>query len=254
MPLPMTHALSALFLASVTDAGEARMAVAAGADVIDAKNPREGALGALPAACVAAIRAAVPHHVPVSATIGDLPADGAEWVKAARAMASAGADFVKIGLFPGGDLHAAISAAGRVHLGETRLVGVLLADRGPDFDLVEHMADAGFAGVVIDTAGKSGRALPEVIDGSTLAGVVQRVRSAGLFCGLAGSLGLPHIPLLSALRPDILGFRGALCHAHDRTSGFDPVRAAAIRAKMDAANHRSAAQGAGPFELEKLTS
>ncbi len=45
-----------LFLASVRDAAEAEMAIGAGADIIDLKDPGQGALGALApdtiAACV----------------------------------------------------------------------------------------------------------------------------------------------------------------------------------------------------------
>lgn len=52
---------SARLLASVTNDREARLVASLGADVIDAKNPSTGALGALPAATVTAIRAA---HVP----------------------------------------------------------------------------------------------------------------------------------------------------------------------------------------------
>ena len=73
-------------LASVIDAREACLCVSLGADIIDAKNPAAGALGALPAERVRAIRAALPAHVPVSATIGDPvddPARMAGWKEGA---------------------------------------------------------------------------------------------------------------------------------------------------------------------------
>ncbi|HNI07365.1 MAG TPA: (5-formylfuran-3-yl)methyl phosphate synthase, partial [Thiobacillaceae bacterium] len=71
------------WLASVTGAEEARLALAAGADLIDCKNPAAGALGALPRATVAEVLAAVGGRRPVSATIGDFPDMAVEAVVAA---------------------------------------------------------------------------------------------------------------------------------------------------------------------------
>ena len=92
-------------LASVTSLEEAELVAAGGADIIDCKDPARGALGALPLAEVAAIRARLPEAV-ISATIGDLPADPALLVGSARAMAATGVDYVKVGIFPGGDADA----------------------------------------------------------------------------------------------------------------------------------------------------
>ena len=74
-------------LVSVTDAGEARAALAGGADVIDAKNPRRGSLGAVTPRTLRAICAAVNGRRPVSAALGDA-ADGPGIARAARAAIS----------------------------------------------------------------------------------------------------------------------------------------------------------------------
>ena len=58
---------------SVVDAGEARVAAEAGADIVDVKNPAEGSLGAPAPAVIADVRAALPAELPVSAAIGDMP-------------------------------------------------------------------------------------------------------------------------------------------------------------------------------------
>ena len=47
--------------------------------------------------------------------------------------------------------------------------------------------------------------------------------------GLAGSLEAPDVPRLLLVRPDVLGFRGALCHAHDRRGAIDPTAVVLIR-------------------------
>jgi uncharacterized protein (UPF0264 family) len=118
------------FLASVTSEVEAQACVALGADIIDAKNPATGALGALPAAKVRAICESVSARVPVSATIGDLPTDPELVSAAVGAMAATGVDIVKIGFWPGGDVQATLQKLSNLALRRVRLVGVFLADQG----------------------------------------------------------------------------------------------------------------------------
>lgn len=216
-------------LASVTSEVEARLAAAHGADIIDCKDPSAGALGALPGEVVARIRKAVPAHIPVSATIGDLPADPEPVAEAARAMAETGCDIVKIGVFPGGDAAATIRHLGRHVAGATPLVAVLIADAPLDFALVPALGEAGFAGVMLDTASKDGRTLLDHRTPAELRRFIADARGAGLFAGLAGSLRLAQIPDLLAFEPDVLGFRGALCSASDRQAALDASALAAVR-------------------------
>ena len=215
------------FLASVTCAEEAITALAAGAEIIDCKNPADGALGALPHATVKAIDDAVGHRVPVSATVGDLVPDLRLLTAAVTAMAATGVDLIKIGFFAGGDAKACIAALGRLELGPVRLVGLLLADRDPDFGLVADMAAAGFAGVMLDTASKDGRGLYEVMAPSRLADFVTLARDSNLFSGLAGSLSISDIARVGAFGPDVMGFRGALCAGRRREG---PLEEGAVRA------------------------
>jgi uncharacterized protein (UPF0264 family) len=58
-------------LVSVTDAADARAAIAGGADVIDAKDPARGALGAVSPAGLRAIAAAIGGVRPMSVALGD---------------------------------------------------------------------------------------------------------------------------------------------------------------------------------------
>lgn len=215
------------FLASVVSAAEASAALAAGAEIIDCKNPSAGALGALPLEAVRLIVETVAGLVPVSATVGDLPADPRQLCAAAAAMAATGVDLVKVGFFDGGEPESAIAALGRTDLGRARLVGLLLADRHPDFELVPAMGAAGFAGVMLDTATKDGRALPDVMSRDDIIRFMATARSCGLFVGLAGALRAEHIRTLGGLTPDLMGFRGALCSGQLREG---PLEEDAVRA------------------------
>ena len=235
-------------LASVTSEQEARLAASYGADIVDCKNPTEGALGALPHETVAAIRSALPASVAVSATIGDLAPEPGPVLEAACAMAETGADIVKIGFFPGGDAHATVRHLGRHLAASTPLVAVMMADaEGPlDMALVAALGEAGFAGVMLDTGVKDGRTLLDHRAPNELAVFLEAAAAAGLMAGLAGSLKLAQIPALLKLEPDVLGFRGALCRASDRVRALDADALAAVRRAIP----RSQVLGAMGAELE----
>jgi uncharacterized protein (UPF0264 family) len=218
-------------LASVTSAAEAEIALAAGADIIDLKDPRSGALGALPAPAIRDAVEAIAGRRTVSATAGDLPMQPQAVAAAVAGIARLGVDIVKVGFFPGGDPDACVAALADQILQGTRIVAVLFADQRPDMQLIAHLKAAGFAGAMLDTADKGAGGLRHHIEDGALGAFVDDVRRHGMISGLAGSLTLADIPPLLRLRPDYLGFRGALCPA-GRSSGLDAGRLAAVRAAM----------------------
>lgn len=234
-----------LFLASVMSVEEAAKAQSGGADIIDCKDAARGALGALPVSVVAAIRRSLPAGIPVSATIGDIPSEPGPVVAAVMAMARSGADDIKIGFFPGGNARATIAALGACDPNQARLVGLLLADRDPDFSLLADMARAGFRGVMVDTAGKAGTTLRDHMSEAKLAEFVKQARAFGLFCGFAGSLGLSDIATLMRLKPNVLGFRGALCAGADRTGRLSLQAVRAVTTEIER-NARLANQPLSP--------
>ena len=217
-----------LLLASVMGPAEAELALAHGADIVDLKDPAKGALGALDAAVVREVVGMVAGRRPTSAVTGDLPMQADVIVAAAQEMAASGVDYVKVGLFPGDGRVDCIRALAPVAR-RTRLVGVMFADRAPDLDLVPLMCEAGFAGAMLDTAGKGAGRLLDYADAAALGAFVRTCRRHDLLTGLAGSLEAPDVPRLLLLAPDFLGFRGALCAAHDRTAGLDPAAFDIIR-------------------------
>lgn len=209
------------WLASITNADEARQVLIAGADIIDAKNPHAGALGALPLNTVRAIVDAVSGQAPVSATVGDFPAMEPHAVtRAVSKMAATGVDFVKIGLFPAPALQDCLDALEPL-CGQYRLVAVLFADCNPDIQLADRLAELGFAGIMLDTMDKSAGGLLQHQPVARLANFVAQARSLNLISGLAGSLRAVDIPVLAPIGSDYLGFRGALCHNHARTQTLD---------------------------------
>jgi uncharacterized protein (UPF0264 family) len=223
-------------LTSVRDLDEAREAAAAGADFIDLKEPRAGALGALPAGRIQSIALALAAEhpgVPVSATIGDLPA-GAHAALEARAalVGQCGVDYVKAGVAPGP--HACETLRIMSEL-PWNMVPVLLADDGIDLRLVEYACSLGFRAVMADTARKRQGSLFHCVSLAVLDRMVQTARGHGVMVGLAGALRLPDVPLLRALGPDFAGFRTAVC-AGARTARLDPLRVRELRAWLSNAS------------------
>lgn len=218
-----------LMLASVTGPEEAEIALAGGADIIDLKDPAAGALGAQPPARIAATVAAVAGRRPVSAVAGDAAMSADELSNAVLAAAATGVDYVKVGLPPDERRDAVIRALAEA-ASRRRLVGVLFADRDPDLvGALPLLAAAGFAGVMLDTADKSGGRLLTQLDVPALDAFVRAAKERGLLVGLAGALEAPDVPRLLPLGPDLLGFRGALCTRHDRQAALDPAAVQAIR-------------------------
>jgi len=216
---PMTK-----MLVSVRNVAEALTAAAGGADFIDLKEPRAGALGGLPVPVIAEIVAGLRERGVVrstSATIGDLPAtDLAPILARVHAVAACGVDYVKVGIDRSPAARALLDAlAGCGHA----VVPVFIADRGLDFEQVEHACRLGFPALMVDTADKHAGSLFDMLDASELRRFVEIARHAGIPAGLAGALRRGDLPALRSLAPDFAGFRSAVC-AGDRGSELDPRR------------------------------
>jgi uncharacterized protein (UPF0264 family) len=160
----------------------------------------------------------VAGRVTTSATAGNIEPDAALLQHAMARIAATGVDIVKAGLFPQGWATGANRdyagvrrcLAGLDALPGTQRIAVMFADLAPPLDLVDAVADAGFDGVMVDTALKQGRSLCDAATTEWLAAFVARARGRGLLCGLAGSLRLAHRPAC-ATRSRLPRFpRGAL--------------------------------------------
>lgn len=227
-------------LASVNSLDEARFVVSFNVDIIDLKQPAQGALGALATDTVAEIVAALPPETIISATVGDLPMQAELVFEAVEAMAATGVDYVKIGFFPGGDWLRCLERLAPIAARGQRLIAVLFADTRPDTAIVKHLRQAGFHGVMLDTMDKQQGSLTSQMSHAALDDFVRLAKAHSLLTGLAGSLHIDDIPGLLALDADYLGFRGALCRQRNRTAELDGQQIAEIRRCLSpAANQRS---------------
>lgn len=225
-------------LVSVRGPVEARAAVAGGADVVDAKDPALGALGAVRADRLAAIRRAVGLARPVSAALGDARDEA---MVTAAVTAASGVAFVKLG-FAGvtteSQARRLARAARRGAGATTALVLVAYADwrratsLAPD-RLLAVAADTGAAGLLLDTARKDAPlfALASI---DAVASWVAAVRATGLFAALAGSLSGGDFATARAIGADLVGVRGAACIG-GRRGRVSQARVAALQRLVGAA-------------------
>jgi uncharacterized protein (UPF0264 family) len=230
-------------LVSVTDADEARVAVEAGVDIVDVKNPAEGSLGAAGPGVIEGVRAVVPPERPVSAAIGDLPNLPGTAALAALGAARAGAAYVKLGLWGTSTTDAAVAVlrAARDALdGGTAVIAAAYADaeRVPGGPLapgavVEAARRAGVAGCLLDTAVKDGRGLFEWIPPEALEALVAEGHAAGLEMALAGALRAEELGAVRATGADIAGVRAAACCDGRRTAPLDAERIERLRAACE---------------------
>ena len=198
-------------LVSVRSVEEALLVAQGGADFIDLKEPRDGALGGLPIATIRAIVEALRDHgcgLPVSATIGDVPLAEAGRIAAGVAgVGACGVDYVKVGIERVPQARAvldALAGSGRP------VVPVFIADRGLAFADVAHACALHFPGLMVDTADKRAGSLFDALPILDLQRFVAMAREAGAMVGLAGALRIAHEPPLRALAPDFAGFRTAV--------------------------------------------
>ena len=225
---------------SVVDVGEARAAAAAGADIVDVKNPAEGSLGAPSPSVIAGIRAAVPAELPVSAAIGDMPN-----LPGTAALAALGAAHSGAGVREGRALGRVDRSARRspccARCARPRADAVVVAGAYADARRVPHAPlapellprvarAAGVDVCLLDTAVKDGRGLLDWLSPDALTALVDEAHELGLEVALAGALRAEDLPVVAATGADIAGVRSAACAGGLRSGSLDPARVRALRA------------------------
>jgi uncharacterized protein (UPF0264 family) len=234
-------------LVSVVSAAEARLALAGGADIIDVKDPLEGALGAPAPSVLTEVVRAVGSAAPVSVALGDMPDLPHTAALAARGAALIGADYVKVGLRGVHTLDRAVAVMSAVKAAvgnETHVIAAAYADAdaldppalAPAW-LPELVQRTGIAGALVDTCVKDGRGLYGWLTESELIELIARTRTAGASFAVAGQLIREHLCRVDA---DIVGVRSAVCRDGDRRGELDPELVAAAVAEMRAHGVRAA--------------
>jgi (5-formylfuran-3-yl)methyl phosphate synthase len=209
---------------------EAQEAIAGGADIIDVKNPLEGALGANYPWVIKNIKQLTPKSIEVSCTLGDVPNLPGSISLAALGAATLGVDYVKVGLYglktsqqaifllqqvnkaaKDFNPHIKVAAAGYA---DAKKIGTLDPSLIPE---IAHQANVDIA--MLDTASKDGSNLFDNQTIQQLKTFIDSTHDFGMQAALAGSLRKEDLVVVYGLGADIAGLRGAACTNSDRNTG-----------------------------------
>jgi uncharacterized protein (UPF0264 family) len=205
-------------LVSVRNAIEASAVLDGGADIIDAKEPSSGALGAVALHTVQQIVATVGGARLVTAALGDA-IDERQVAETAAAYARSGARLVKIGFLgisSSARVRALVATARDGAAAHADVIATAYADADRvaslnPFEVIEAADRGGAGGVLLDTADKSGPGLRGLMPLATLRSWVATAHDARLLVALAGKLTADDLEFVRDLGADVAGIRGAAC-------------------------------------------
>lgn len=205
-------------MVSVTNPDETRDALKGGADIIDVKNPKEGALGANLPWITRKIVEEVDGLKEVSVTVGDIP-----YLPGTASLAVLGAallkvDYVKVGMFGPKNseeaLHISRSLVKTFH--EFKVNSKLIIAGYADYkkfncvnplELPKVASESGAWGILIDVKEKNDKGLLSHFSLKDLENFVDESHNLKLNVALAGSLKQEDIPKIMKLNVNIIGIR-----------------------------------------------
>lgn len=223
-------------LISVKSLEESLIALNAGVDILDLKDPENGALGALDLAVSEQIVAKTqqynqlnnannPHYSPIltSATVGEQHPDLNDLMQSVMQRLAIDIDIIKIAIcnlqaLPNWQINFDMQAIKAVKA-NVKLVAVFFADQEVNLTLLETLNKMGFYGAMLDTSCKQ-QDLVTVCSMQALQTFTQSCKKNALKSGLAGSLKPQHIECLSEVNPFYIGFRGGVCESDARNNAL----------------------------------
>jgi len=226
-------------LISVKNVEEALLALEAGADIIDLKDPSVGALGALDLSQTKRIVLGINGCGYVSATVGEGHASLNELITDIYARARLGVDMIKIAVSTLFYEPNFIVELKKLTSGGAKIVAVFFADVEIDLSLLATLQTAGFFGAMLDTKNKQ-HDLLAVQTTKTLRLFTQLCHKHCLKSGFAGSLKPQHIDKLVKFSPIYIGFRGGVCENSQRNSELSIAKVLDIKNMLRIHNNLNA--------------
>jgi len=226
-------------LISVKNVEEALLALGAGADIIDLKDPSVGALGALDLSQTIRIVQAINGSGYVSATVGEGHASLNELMTVIHARARFGVDMIKIAVSTLFYKPSFIVELKKLTSEGVKIVAVFFADEEINLNLLAKLQEAGFFGAMLDTKNKK-HDLLALQTSKTLWQFTQLCHKYCLKSGFAGSLKPKHIDSLVKFSPTYIGFRGGVCENSQRNSELSIAKVIDIKKMLRIHNNHNA--------------
>lgn len=231
-------------MVSVTDYDEVVEALRGGADIIDIKNPMEGALGANYPWITRRIIHDFGTKTEISATIGDIPNLPGTVTLAALGIGQIGVNYIKFGMLgPKNELDARLITKSMARmLIEFKLSSKLVVGGYADYQehgsldpmLLPRIASEVRAyGVLIDIKNKGSKTLFDYLSMEKLSQFVEESHNLGLNVGLAGSLKKEDLTKLLSLKTDVMGLRRNVCSMNGDRLMVDKIKVNQVLKSLD---------------------
>ncbi len=234
-------------LVSIRHRDEIGPALRGGCDILDLKDPLNGALGMVDAQTLRSISASLHDYdqsvaVPVSMALGEL----LEWQEhCSIPFIPAEITYLKMGMSHTAsqhnwyshwlDVRKRIEEKNRTAF---QWIAVAYADWkqataiSPQ-EVLTAAIESQCAGLLIDTYSKQGESLLDLLPLDDLKTLIEQAHSHKLKMALAGSINKENMVSLSDILPDIIGIRGAACFKNQRTNGLQEQAVRNFRNQLD---------------------
>ena len=202
------------------------------ADIVDLKNPKIGALGAWKKTdIILALRKFKTKKI-ISATLGNIKNLKILEKKFAE-YDELGLDYIKIGCFFNSinELKDLISMIKKKNK-QTKIVLVFFAE---NYKLLNQLNSnwnillkGNIKNILIDTLNKKKEGLLKSIKINFLELTIKNAKKIGIGVGLAGKIKFSELTKIKNLKPQIIGFRSAICEKKHRSSEVSSIKAKKI--------------------------
>ncbi len=231
------------FLVSLKKLDEISDEVVNEVDIIDLKNPSNGSIGAWDSFEIKKAISLFKHKIQISATLGDIFVNKEFLIKLDQ-FDSLNLDFIKFGLLS----YNLKNLFEKINLLESRayrtnLVCVVFVDIERNLELVdknlENFYRCGLRHIMLDTYGKNNGNLLKFCRTIYLKEFILKCKNLDIKVGLAGSIQEDEIPIIFNLKPNIIGFRSAICKLNKRTSSIDLHKIRKLSYHFNLCNNRA---------------
>ena len=212
-------------------------------DILDLKDPLNGSIGAWDLQDIKKVISRFKNQIQISATLGDIFNNDKFLIKL-KQFDKLNLDYIKFGLLSVyiKNLFDKIKFLGERKF-KTKLVCVVFVDICDHLKLVYEKLDLfhayGIKYIMLDTYDKNNGDLLSFCNISNLDKFISKCKKFDIKIGLAGSLKETHIPLMIKLKPNILGFRSAICKFNKRMSEVDTSKLKKISRHFNLCNNKA---------------
>lgn len=193
-------------------------------DIIDLKNPKEGALGAWKKEDIEEIISLYKGKVMISATLGNLT-NLNEIKKKVNLFENLDLDYLKIGFFNDSVINAKETLRYFKNCNfKTKLVAVLFSENKKIINFALNNFDffkkSKINTILLDTKNKNSLGTLEIFSDDFLINFIESGKNKKINIGIAGKIKIVNLNRLLLLKPDLVGIRGSACISSNRESAI----------------------------------